>query len=108
MDDRQFYAERQETKNLALVCPHCRQENSYPVRWMVRTKKKELPRGAGQEDRKKFENARSYMVRVDEMVACRNLRCRKRFELTGQSVVLVSEAANQAAGDFDPETFGNR
>jgi hypothetical protein len=48
------------------------------------------------------------MVRVDEMVACRNLRCRKRFELTGQSVVLVSEAANQTAGDFDPETFGNR
>lgn len=108
MDDRQFYAERQETKNLALVCPHCRQENSYPVRWVVRTKKKELPRGAGQEDRKKFESARSYMVRVDEMVACRNLRCRKRFELTGQSVVLVSEAANQPAGDFDPETFGNR
>jgi hypothetical protein len=108
MDERQFYAERQETKNLALVCPHCRQENSYPVRWMVRTKKKELPRGAGQEDRKKFENARSYMVRVDEMVACRNLRCRKRFELTGQSVVLVSEVAGQPAGDFDPETFGNR
>ena len=49
------------------------------------------------------------MVRVDEMVACRNIRCRKRFELTGQSVVLVSDnAANAAAPGFDPETFGNR
>ncbi len=88
MDERQFYTERQDTKNLTLVCPHCRQEGSYPVRWMVRTKKKELPRGAGSEDKKRFENARSYMVRVDEMVACRNMRCRKRFELTGQSVGL--------------------
>jgi hypothetical protein len=74
---------------------------------MVRTKKKELPRGAGEEDRKRFQNARSYMVRVDEMVACRNIRCRKRFELTGQSVVL-SDGAAAPPGDFDPETFGNR
>ena len=51
--------------------------------------------------------ARSYMVRVDELVACR--KCRKRFELTGQSVVLVSsDAAAQGAADYDPETFGNR
>ena len=67
MDERQFYIERQETKNLTLVCPHCKQESSYPVRWMVRSKKKELPRGAGEEDRKQFANARSYMVRVDEL-----------------------------------------
>src|SRR5580700_6407839 len=109
MDERQFYTERQETKNITLVCPHCRQENSYPIRWMVRSKKKELPRGAGEEDRKQFANARSYMVRVDELAACRNMRCRKRFELTGQSVVLVSDAAGgPPPADFDPETFGNR
>ena len=70
--------------------------------------KKELPRGAGEEDRKRFATARSYMVRVDELVACRNMRCRKRFELTGQSVVLVSDAGSAPAGDFDPDTFGNR
>jgi len=109
MDERQFYNERPETKNLTLVCPHCHQEGSYPVRWMVRTKKKELPRGVGEEDKKRFAQARSYMVRVDELVACRNLRCRKRFELTGQSVVLVSDAtAGPPPADFDPETFGNR
>jgi len=108
MDEKQFYVERQETKNLPLVCPHCRQENTYAIRWIVRNKKKELPRGAGEEDRKHFAQARSYMVRVDELVACRNIRCRKRFELTGQSVVLVSDAGGPPSGNFDPETFGNR
>ncbi len=105
MDERNFYTEKQDTKNLTLVCPHCRKEDTYPIRWMVRTKKRELPRGAGEEDRKGFTNARSYMVRVDEMVACR--KCRKRFELTGQSVVLT-ESPPVAPGEFDPETFGNR
>jgi hypothetical protein len=45
------------------------------------------------------------MVRVDELVACR--KCRKRFELTGQSVVLVGTTAAPGP-DFDPENFGNR
>jgi len=106
MDERNFYTEKPETKNLSLVCPHCRQENTYPIRWMVRTKKNELPRGANQEDRKRFANARSYMVRVDEMVVCRNMKCRKRFELTGQTVVLLSAAPVSA--EADPENFGNR
>jgi hypothetical protein len=107
MDERQFYVERQETKSLKLVCPSCRKEDTYPIRWMVRIKKKELPRGAGEEDRKRFAAARSYMVRVDELVACR--KCRKRFELTGQSVVLISDSTGgPPPADFDPETFGNR
>ncbi len=106
MDERQFYDERQETKTLALMCPSCRREDNYPIRWVARTKKKQLPRGAGKEDRERFEKARSYMVRIDEMVACR--KCRKRFELTGQSVVLISDSAAAQGADFDPETFGNR
>ena len=107
MDERQFYTERQETKNIPLVCPSCRREDNYPIRWMVRVKKKELPRGAGDEDRKRFAQARSYMVRVDELVACR--KCRKRFELTGQSVALIADdAVVSPPADFDPETFGNR
>jgi hypothetical protein len=107
MDERQFYTEKQDTKTLQLVCPSCHKEDSYPIRWIVRTKKNELPRGASEEDKKHFAQARSYMVRVDELVACR--KCRKRFELTGQSVVLVSSnAAAQGTPDYDPETFGNR
>ena len=107
MDEKRYYDEKEETKQIPLNCPHCRQENTYPVRWIVRTKKSELPRGAGEEDKKHFALARSYMVRVDELVACR--KCRKRFELTGQSVVLVtSNAAAPGSADFDPENFGNR
>ena len=89
MDERQFYEEKEETKQIPLVCPHCRQESTFPVRWMVRTKKSQPPRGGNEEDRAKFAKARSYMVRVDNMVACRNIKCRKRFDLTGQTVFLI-------------------
>ncbi|HUL15183.1 MAG TPA: hypothetical protein VLV88_04245 [Terriglobales bacterium] len=67
-------------------------------------KRKELPRGASSEDRTKFAKATSYMVRLDDLVACH--KCRKRIELTGQSTVLI----NDALGDrnVDPENFGNR
>lgn len=104
MDDRAFYNEREETKNLTLVCPACRGESSYPVRWKVCLKKKELPRGAGEADKKKFASARSYMVRVDDLVACR--KCRKRIELTGQSTVLIPDSLGDP--NADPENFGNR
>ena len=86
MDEKRFYDEKEETKQMPLICPHCRQEGTFPVRWMVRNKKVQIPAGANSEDRKQFEKARSYMVRIDNMVACRNIRCRKRFDLTGQTV----------------------
>jgi hypothetical protein len=105
IDERQFYDEREETKNLNLICPSCKQEISYPIRWRVRKKKASLPRGASDEDKKRFAAARSYMVRVDDLVACR--KCRKRIEITGQSVVLT-DGAPAAGPDFDPDTFGNR
>ncbi|HSY57921.1 MAG TPA: hypothetical protein VK795_00095 [Terriglobales bacterium] len=89
MDERQFYDEKEETKQIPLVCPHCRQESTFPVRWMVRTKKAQPPRGGNEEDRAKYAKARSYMVRVDNMVACRNIKCRKRFDLSGQTVFLI-------------------
>jgi hypothetical protein len=89
LDERRFYDEKQETKQIPLVCPHCRQESTYPVLWMVRTKKAQLPKGANEEEKKHYAKAQSYMVRVDNMVACRNIRCRKRFELTGQTVFLI-------------------
>lgn len=88
MDDRRFYSEKEETKQLQLVCPHCRQEGAFPVRWMVRTKKEKFP-GGNADEKAAYDKARSYMVRIDNMVACRNIRCRKRFDLTGQTVFLI-------------------
>ena len=46
MDEKRFYDEKEETKQHALICPHCRQETSFPVRWMVRTKKAQCPGGS--------------------------------------------------------------
>ncbi|HKZ51879.1 MAG TPA: hypothetical protein VJ085_01220 [Candidatus Acidoferrales bacterium] len=90
MQERDFYQERQESKTVQYTCPSCREAHEYTVRWLVREKRKELPRGASAEDRQRFAKARSYMVRVDEMLACRNPRCRKRFDIpTQQSVVLL-------------------
>lgn len=90
MDERNFYSEKEEIKQIPLICPHCRQENTFPIRWKVRTKRDQLPKGANDDDRARFSKARSYMVRVDDMVACRNIKCRKRFDLTGQTVILTS------------------
>ncbi len=90
MDERDFFDERQDKKNFTLVCPHCRQSGDYELGWIVRTKKRQLPPRADERDRARFAKARSYMVRRDDMVACKNVRCRKRFEVSGvQSVAFL-------------------
>ncbi len=90
MDERDFYTEKEEKKIANLNCPHCRQAAEYELSWLVRTKKATLPPRADERDRAKFAKARSYMVRRDDMVACKNMRCRKRFEVTGvQSVAFM-------------------
>jgi hypothetical protein len=90
MEERDFFDERQETKKATMTCPHCHQSAEYELGWFVRTKKKQLPGRADERDRAKFAKARSYMVRRDDLVACKNLRCRKRFEVTSvQSVAFL-------------------
>ena len=90
MDERDFFEERQETRKHTLHCPHCRQSSEYDLAWLVRVKKRQLPPRADERDRAKFAKARSYMVRRDDLVMCKNLRCRKRFEVSGvQSVAFL-------------------
>jgi hypothetical protein len=90
LDERDFYSEREEKKPAHLSCPHCRQENDYEIGWLVRTKKQSLPPRADERDRAKFAKARSYMVRREDQLMCKNLRCRKRFEVSGvQSVAFL-------------------
>ena len=94
MDERDLYDERQATKKSTLNCPHCHQSAEYDLSWLVRTKKRQLPPRADERDRAKFAKARSYMVRRDDLVACKNIRCRKRFEVSGvQSVAFLDEQA---------------
>jgi len=83
MDERAFYSDSQTTKPASLNCPWCKSSESYELRWMVRKKKDRIPQGADERDRAKFAKAQSYMVLLDDKVACKNMRCRKRFDISG-------------------------
>ncbi len=83
MEERLFYAESTAVKPATLQCPYCRTAESYELRWAVRKKKDQLPRGADERARAKFAKAQSYMVLAEDQVMCRNPRCRKRFEVSG-------------------------
>ena len=88
MNERDFFNEQQEAKRATYSCPHCRERADYQVRWLRRTKKKDLPRGASEQDRARFRNSRDYMVRVDDVLDCP--RCRRRFDIpNAQSVVFI-------------------
>ena len=83
MDERAFYRESETTKPANLNCPYCRTVESYDLRWLLRKKIEQLPRGADERDRAKFAKALSYMVLLDDKVMCKNMRCRKRFDVSG-------------------------
>lgn len=90
MNEKDIFDEKQEVKTANYACTFCGQRNDYKIRWMKRTKKKNLPRGANERDRARFNNSRDYMVRIDDTVTCRNDRCRRRFEIpSAQSVVFI-------------------
>jgi hypothetical protein len=90
MDERDFYTEKQELKKANYSCPKCRQMSEFQIRWLRRSKKRDLPRGASDYDRAKFAKARDYLVRVDDMLFCPNPRCRNRFEIpNSQTVVFI-------------------
>ena len=83
MDERAYYTESETSKPMLLNCPYCRTQETYDLRWMVRKKKDRLPSGADERDRAKFAKAQSYVVLLDDKAACKNLRCRKRFDISG-------------------------
>lgn len=90
MEEREMFDEKDQKRSHNLTCPHCRQAADYELSWLVRTKRRQLPPRADERDRAKFAKAKSYMVRKDDMVACKNVRCRKRFEVAGlQSVAFL-------------------
>jgi hypothetical protein len=92
MEERDFYNEKPEQRPHTLTCPHCRQAAEYQLNWLVRRKKNSLPPRADERDRARFAKAQSYMVLREDMVACQNIRCRKRFELAGIKSVAFIDA----------------
>jgi hypothetical protein len=83
VDERAFYRESQTSKPMTLNCPYCKTSESYDLRWLVRRKVERLPRNADERDRAKFAKAASYMVLLDDKVGCKNMRCRKNFDISG-------------------------
>ena len=87
MDERAFFNESPATKPATLNCPFCRTQDTYDLRWLVRKKKDRLPPGADERDRAKFQKAQSYMLLLDDKASCKNMRCRKAFEISGIKTV---------------------
>jgi hypothetical protein len=83
MDERAYYNESQTTRPATLSCPFCRTAESYELRWLLRRKKDRMPGGGDERDRARFQKAAGYMVLLDDKVACKNLRCRRRFDVSG-------------------------
>ncbi len=87
MNERDFFDEKEVVKTTNLSCLFCHHTDAYQIRWIERRKKSALRGHADEMDRARFSKARSYLVRRDDFVQCKNPRCRKRFEITGlQSV----------------------
>ena len=92
MDERAYFTESQTTKPAQLNCPFCRTSDSYEIRWLVRKKKDRIPNGGDERDRAKFAKAQSYMLLLDDKAACKNMRCRKRFDISGiKTIAFLTE-----------------
>ena len=90
MEERDFFDEKPEQRTHTMTCPHCGQPGEYQIGWLVRRKKAQIPRGADERDRARFAKAASYMVLLDDKAMCKNMRCRKRFDVAGiQSVAFI-------------------
>ena len=83
MDERAYYSESPTTKPAVLNCPYCKSAETYDLRWMLRKMKDRLPGGADERDRAKFAKAQSYMVLMDDKAQCKQMRCRKAFDISG-------------------------
>lgn len=64
-----------------LSCPFCKTANECSLNWLVRKKIDRLPSNADERDRAKFKKLESYMVLLDDKVAC--TRCRRSFDISG-------------------------
>lgn len=83
MDEKQMYRESRTTKSAMLNCPFCKQQDNYELNWLVRKKIDRLPPNADERARALFKKVQSYMVLLDDKTMCKNMRCRKRFDISG-------------------------
>ena len=87
LQERDYFVESPATRPATLNCPFCRTSETYDLKYLLRKKKDRLPPGADDRDRAKFAKSQSYMLLIDDKVACKNIRCRKPFEISGVKTV---------------------
>jgi len=87
VDERAYFTESNTTKSASLNCPFCRTVETYELRWLLRKKKDRLPPGGDERDRAKFAKAQSYMLLLDDKASCKNVRCRRPFDISGIKTV---------------------
>lgn len=83
MDEKLFCDESRTTKPAVLNCPSCKQQETYELKWLVRKKKKHPLSRSDEHARARFEKFQSYMLLLDDVVTCRNPRCRRNIEISG-------------------------
>ena len=92
LDERSFFTDRPETRQIKYQCPKCHRTNDYSIRWVRRVKKDRPPSGADDGDRARFAKLRDYLLRLDEDVTCKT--CGKKFEIPSQhSLMFVDQLA---------------
>lgn len=84
MEERDFFIEARTQRSATLQCSFCRHTAEYELLWLFRKKRTNINLARLDErDRVRFEKAASYMVLLDDTVACANATCRRRFEISG-------------------------
>ena len=92
LDERALFNDKPETRPNRYLCPRCKRNNEYSIRWVRRTKKDRLPPGADETDRAKFAKLKDYLLRIDDEVTCKT--CGKKFEIPSQqSLIFVDQFA---------------
>ena len=90
MEERDFFDERPESRTHTMTCPHCGQQAEYELSWLVRGKRRNSGRGADERDRAVSLRRRATWFAATTWVGCKNIRCRKRFDVAGiQSVAFI-------------------
>ena len=89
VEEREFFTEKPEQRSANLQCPRCRRTGDYMIRWIRRTRKGQLPPGAGARDRELFGKVKDHLIRVDTDVTCK--LCGKRFEIPSHRTMIFLE-----------------
>ena len=97
MDERAFFRESRANKSASLHVRFAGRQNPMTCSGLYGKKVDRLPGNADERDRAKFKKAESYMVLVTDKVPCKNMRCRRMFDVSGikTTAYIVDDARSQ-------------